>query len=33
MVEGNKLMRLRVGVQAVAFALIMLAPLYEAFWR
>lgn len=33
MAEGNKLMRLRVGIQAVAFGLIILALLYEAFWR
>ncbi|HET7174960.1 MAG TPA: twin transmembrane helix small protein [Gammaproteobacteria bacterium] len=33
MAEGNKLMRLRVGIQAVAFGPIILALLYEAFWR
>lgn len=33
MVEGNKLMRLRVGIQALAFALIVAALLYEEFWR
>lgn len=33
MVEGNKLMRLRVGIQALAFALIVAALLYEDFWR
>jgi len=33
MVENNKLMRARVAFQAVAFALIILALLYEAFWR
>ena len=33
MIEGNKLMRLRVAVQATAFALIIAALLYEAFWR
>ena len=32
-VEGNKLMRLRVGIQALAFALIVAALLYEEFWR
>lgn len=33
MVQGNKLMRLRVGIQALAFGLVILALLYEAFWR
>lgn len=33
LVEGNKLMRARVAFQAVAFALIILALLYEEFWR
>lgn len=32
-VEGNKLMRLRVGIQALALALIVAALLYEEFWR
>ena len=33
MVQGNKLMRLRVGVQALAFGLIVAALLLAKYWH